>query len=113
MGFCSLPLFLSPLLEAVPLFSIVSNVYVVGQTTKARSVLEQARQRNPKCPELWYENFVFIFSSGREFGTTGEKSSPRPFFFKSREIFGGGHKSQLSNSNPLVLKGLSCNLFFM
>ena len=92
----------------------MSNVYVAGQTTKARSVLEQARQRNPKCPELWYENVVFIFSSGREFGTTGEKSSPRAFFFfESREIFGGGPKCQLSNSNPLVLKGLSRNLFLM
>ena len=25
-----------------------------GQTTKARSVLEQARQKNPKCPDLWW-----------------------------------------------------------
>ena len=56
--------------------------------------------------------FSFI-PSGREFGTTGEKSNPRPFFLKSRELFGGGPKSQLSNSNPLVLKGLSRNLFLM
>jgi hypothetical protein len=27
----------------------------LGFSTKARSVLEQARQRNPKCPELWLE----------------------------------------------------------
>ena len=93
MGFCSLPLFLSPLLEAVPLFSIVSNVYVAGQTTKARSVLEQARQRNPKCPELWYENVVFIFSSGREFGTSGEKSSPRPFFLSPENFSAGAQKA--------------------
>ena len=27
----------------------------LGFPTKARSVLEQARQRNPKCPEMWLE----------------------------------------------------------
>ena len=29
--------------------------YILGHATKARSVLEQARQKNPKCAELWYD----------------------------------------------------------
>ena len=43
-------------------------IVCVGFSTKARSVLEQARQRNAKCAELWLEAIrIEIRGDNKEF----------------------------------------------